>query len=304
MMRGRVVSLNGVPAEQIRAPDRAGWVLEGDRGITYAATIPEGSRLTAGEWWAADYRGPPLVSFDDELGPLLGLKVGDSVTVNVLGRNITATIANFRKVDWRGLGINFVMVFTPATFAGAPHTHLATLTEPREAGAEADGRLLRELGRDFPNVTAVRVRDALQAANDLVGKLVGAIRWASGIAILASLLVLAGAVAASQRAKLYDAMILKSLGATRARIIGSYGLEYALTGLVAAVFGVVAGAGAAWAVTTRAMNIDFVLAPGPVCFWLSPPSSSLCCSAWPGPCASCRASLRNTCVRSDEAVPL
>lgn len=263
MMRGRVVALNGVPADQIKAPDRAGWVLEGDRGITYAAAPPEGSRLTAGEWWPADYRGPPLVSFDDELAPALGLKVGDTVTVNVLGRNITATIANTRRIDWRGLGINFVMVFSPNTFAGAPHTHLATLTTALPTSAAEDGVLLRELGRSFANVTAVRVKDALEAANELVGKLLFAIRSASGVAILASLLVLAGAIAASQRAKLYDAMILKTLGATRARIVGAYALEYALTGLAAALFGVIAGAGAGYAVTTRAMGIDFVFAPGP-----------------------------------------
>lgn len=260
-MRGRVIALNGVPAEQIRAPDRASWVLEGDRGITYAANLPEGSRVTAGEWWPADYRGPPLVSFDDELAAALGLKVGDTLSVNVLGRTITARIANTRKVDWRGLGINFVMVFSPNTFAGAPHTHLATLTAPSIATPQQDASLLRDLGRSFPNVSAVRVKDALDAANELVGKLIFAIQAASGIAVAASLLVLGGAIAASQRSRLYDAMILKSLGATRARIVSAYSLEYALTGMVAAMFGIAAGAVAAWAIASRAMGIEFQVAP-------------------------------------------
>jgi putative ABC transport system permease protein len=268
MMRGRVVTLNGVPAEQIKAADRFGWVLEGDRGITYGAELPKDSTLVSGTWWAPDHRGEALVSFDHELATGLGLRVGDQITVNVLGRNITARLANTRKVEWRNLGINFVMMFSPNTFAGAPHTHLATLTAPAEAAtptvtetAARDATLLRALGRSFPAVTAVRVKDALDAANDLVAKLTLAIRAASGIAVAASLLVLAGALAAGQRSRLYDAMILKSLGATRARILGAYGLEYALTGMVAAVFGVIAGAGAAWAVTTRAMNIEFAFSP-------------------------------------------
>jgi putative ABC transport system permease protein len=262
MMRGRVTALNGVPADQVRAPDRASWILEGDRGITYASTLPEGSALVSGAWWGPDHRGEALVSFDHELAGALGLRLGDGVTVNVLGRQITARIANTRRVDWRSLGINFVMVFSPNTFAGAPHTHLATMTVPTPMTTAEEAALLRALGRDFQSVTAVRVKDALDAANDLVARLGFAIRATSLIAILASLLVLAGALAAGQRAKLYDAMILKTLGGTRARIIAAYSLEYGVTGLIAALFGVMAGAGAAWAVTTRAMNIGFVFVPG------------------------------------------
>ncbi len=268
LMRGRVVSLNGVPAEQVKAADRFSWVLEGDRGITYSAELPKDSRLVSGEWWAPDHRGQALVSFDHELATGLGLKIGDEITVNVLGRNITARLANTRKVEWRNLGINFVMLFSPNSFAGAPHTHLATLTLPDAAKTQnatqttmQDAQMLRALGRDFPSVTAVRVKDALDAANELVGRLTLAIRAASGIAVTASLLVLAGALAAGQRARLYDAMILKTLGATRSRILGAYGLEYALTGLVAAIFGLLAGAAAGWAVTTQAMNIEFAFAP-------------------------------------------
>ncbi|MCX7323795.1 MAG: FtsX-like permease family protein [Hyphomicrobiales bacterium] len=268
VMRGRMVALNGVPVDQIKVADRFGWVLEGDRGITYADALPQDSRLISGEWWAKDYRGEPLVSFDDDLAAGLGLVVGDRVTVNVLGRNISARLANTRKVEWRNLGINFVMLFSPNTFAGAPHTHLATLTPSAAVRAQdaalttaQDAALLRALAQTFPSVTAVRVRDAIEAANELVGKLTLAIRAASGIAVAASLLVLAGALAAGQRARLYDAMILKTLGATRGRILRAYALEYALTGLIAALFGLLAGTAAGWAVTTRAMNITFAFTP-------------------------------------------
>src|SRR6187399_2966925 len=118
------------PAENIKPRDDAAWVLQGDRGITYASDVPTGSRLVEGHWWGKDYNGAPLVSFEKRLADGLGLKLGDPVTVNVLGRNITATIANMRLVDWESLGINFVMVFSPNAFAGAPHSNLATLTYP------------------------------------------------------------------------------------------------------------------------------------------------------------------------------
>jgi putative ABC transport system permease protein len=258
MMRGRIVSLNGVKAEDVKASEQSAWVLEGDRGITFAATMPEGSTITAGQWWPADYRGEPLVSFDAPIGEGLGLKVGDPVTVNVLGRSITAKIANLRQVEWRSLGINFVMVFSPNTFAGAPYTNLATVTAGNDAPANADAALLRHLAVEFPAVTAVRVKDALEAVNTIVGQLATAIRGASGLAVVASLLVLAGALAAGQRARLYDAMILKTLGARRRFILSSYALEYAGIGLVSAVFGVVAGALAGWGVVTQVMRIAFV----------------------------------------------
>lgn len=259
MMRGRLVTLGGRPVSEVKAPEDIAWVLEGDRGITYAKALPEGSKLVQGGWWPQDYRGKPLVSFDGKIAEGLGLKIGDEITVNVLGRNITATIANLREVEWRSLGINFVMVFSPNTFAGAPHTHLATVTFPNGSDAAVDARILRSAAQTYPMVTSVRVKDALEAVNDVVSQLVMAIRGASSIALIASLLVLAGALAAGHRARLYDAVVLKTLGATRARLISAYALEYGLLGLATAIFGLLAGGLAAYFILTRVMNLSFTL---------------------------------------------
>ncbi|HZB61588.1 MAG TPA: ABC transporter permease [Microvirga sp.] len=259
MMRGRLVTLGGRPVAEIKANEDVSWVLDGDRGITYARTPPEGSRLVEGEWWPEDYRGKPLVSFDHKIAEGLGLKLGDEITVNVLGRNISATIANLRQVEWRSLGINFVMVFSPNTFAGAPHTHLATVTFPNGSDAALDRRILRSSAQEYPMVTSVRVKDALEAVNDVVSQLITAIRGASSIALIASLLVLAGALAAGHRARLYDAVVLKTLGATRARLLSAYALEYGLLGLATAIFGLLAGGVAAYFIITRVMNLSFAL---------------------------------------------
>jgi putative ABC transport system permease protein len=259
MMRGRIVALRGVPASQIKADEQVAWVLDGDRGLTYSATVPEGSTLSAGQWWPADYRGPPLVSLDERLRDGIGLKVGDEITVNVLGRNLTATVANFRQIEWRTVGINFVMVFTPSTFAGAPHTHLATVTFPGGADAAKEAKVLRETAKVYPSVTSIRVKDALEAVNDMVAQLVTAIRGASAIALVASLLVLAGALAAGHRARLYDAVVLKTLGATRARLLSAYALEYGALGAVTALFGLVAGSAAGAMIVTQVMRLPFAL---------------------------------------------
>ncbi|WP_267353842.1 FtsX-like permease family protein [Methylobacterium sp. GC_Met_3] len=259
MMRGRIVALNGVPASKIRAPEDAAWVLDGDRGITYGDTVPEGSNLTEGAWWSPEQGAKPLVSFEADLARQLGLKLGDTVTVNVLGRDLTATIFNLRRVEWRNLGINFVMVFSPGTFRGAPHSDLATLTLPGGTDAGTENHILRDVAKTFPSVSAVRVKDALDAIGDLVGRLVLAIRGASAVAVLASLFVLAGAIAAGHRARLYDAVVLKVLGASRSRLLSAYAIEYAALGLATALFGLMAGSLAGWVIVAKVMHLDFRL---------------------------------------------
>ncbi|WP_421980190.1 ABC transporter permease [Roseibium sp.] len=262
MLRGRIVSLNDIPSDEfVPAQEGSDWVLRGDRGITYETTLPENSKLTEGSWWPEDYSGVPLVSFDAEAGTELGLKIGDKVTVNVLGREISAEIANFRDIEWQSLSINFVMVFSPNTFAGAPHAHLMTLGWEEDVPTQTELDLLKIVSNTFPTVTSVRVKDAIAQVNDLVAQLAWAIRGASSITLIASVLVLAGALAAGHRNRIYDAVILKTIGATRPRLILAYGLEYAILGLTTAVFALVAGGVAAWFVITRIMEGTFVLMP-------------------------------------------
>jgi putative ABC transport system permease protein len=260
MLRGRIMALNGVPAEKAKVAADGAWVLRGDRGLTYDAQKPANATLTQGTWWPADYAGEPLVSFSAEEGEALGLKLGDTVTVNVLGRNVTAKVANFRQVQWETMGINFVMVFSPNTFAGAPHAWLATLADKASTTAD-DARLLNAVNRAFPTVTAVRVKDALDVVNRLIGQLGTAIRAAAAVALVSSVLVLAGALAAGNRARIRDAVVLKTLGATRRTLMAAFALEYALLGLATAVFALAAGSAAAWFVTARVMKLPAHVEP-------------------------------------------
>lgn len=260
MLRGRIMAINGTDVREISVPPEGAWVLRGDRGITYSPTVPENATLAAGEWWPEDYQGEPLVSFSAEEAGQLGLGIGDVVTVNVLGRNIEARIANLRRVEWESLSINFVMVFSPNTFAGAPHAWLATLTD-RSATAADESRILNAVTRTFPTVTTVRVKDALDVVNGLVAQLGTAIRAAAAVALVASILVLAGALAAGNRARIHDAVVLKTLGATRRTLIAAFSLEYLLIGLAASVFALAAGGVAGWYVVTRIMNLPSAFLP-------------------------------------------
>ena len=259
MLRGRMVRIKGEPVESIKAPPEAQWVLNGDRGLTYAEAVPDGSKVIAGAWWTPDYTGEPLVSFEAELAKHLGITIGDQVTVNVLGRNITARVSSLREVKWESLAINFVMVFSPNTLRAAPHNLLATIALPETAPMEQEARIARELGKALPSVTAIRVKDALNAFNTVFQKVMTAVRVAGSVTLVAGALVLAGALATAQRRRIQQAVILKALGATRARILSAHTAEYAILAVVTATLAVLLGAAAAWLVTTRLMDLEFVL---------------------------------------------
>ncbi len=254
MLRGRILAFNGEDVTKRKVPPAGQWVLRGDRGITYSETMPENASLTSGEWWGKDYSGEPLVSFSAEEAGELGLKIGDTVTVNVLGRNITAKIANLRKVEWQSLGINFVMVFSPNTFKGAPHAWLATLTDP-SATATQEAAILKSVTNTWPTITSVRVKDAIDIVNTLVAQLATAIRAAASVALISSVLVLAGALAAGNRARTHDAVVLKTLGATRRMLIRAFCYEYLILGAATAIFALAAGGISAWFIVARIMRI-------------------------------------------------
>ena len=264
MLRGRLVRLNDVPVEDVKAPPEAQWVLNGDRGLSYSEDVPRGSRVIAGEWWPKDYDGDPLVSFEADLASKLGLKIGDKVTVNVLGRNVTATISNLREVKWESLAINFVMLFSPNTLVGAPHNLLVTISLPEDTSLATEGAAMRELGRAYPSITAIRVKDVLATFNTVFAKVMTAVRAAGSVTLLAGALVLAGALATAQRRRILEAVILKTLGATRRRILASHFLEYLLLSAVTAVFALALGTLAAAIVATQIMSIAFTFSAAAV----------------------------------------
>ncbi len=261
MLRGRIVAARGVKAEDLKPSHDTEWVLQSDRGLTYTGEIPKGSKVVEGEWWRADYQGPILVSLEKKIADGLKLGIGDEIVVNVLGRDIPAKIANLRNIDWQGLGINFVLVFSPNAFKGAPHSHIATLTEARH-DATSDARIIRQVADAFPMVTSVRVREALETIGTVVTNLALAIRGASAVTLISAILVLGGALAAGHRHRVYDAVILKTLGATRVRLLGAYALEYLMIGFATAIFGVISGSVAAWLIVTRLMTLTFVWQAG------------------------------------------
>ncbi|MBI3678713.1 MAG: FtsX-like permease family protein [Proteobacteria bacterium] len=258
MIRGRIISLKGVPAKDAKIEPEARWAVNGDRGITYAATPPQGTVIVDGQWWPANYTGETLVSFDSTLAEGMHLKIGDAMVLNVLGREIPVRIANLRKVDFTTGGQNFILVLSPGLIDKAPHSFLATV---RVSGKDEE-TLYRTITDKFPNISTVRVKDAIAEVNGLLQQLGDGVRAASLLTILAGLLVLAGAIAAGQRARLYDSMVLKVLGATRARIALVYALEYGFIGVLTGTIALGAGALAAYEISQQVLEVKFVFDTG------------------------------------------
>lgn len=254
MLRGRIVKMKDVPIEQIPTPPDHAWVLKGDRGVTWSKAPTPGAHLVEGQWWAADYHGAPLVSLDADTAKAFGLKIGDTITVNLLGREITGTIANLREIDWSSLSINFVMVFSPGLISSAPQTHIATI----RVAPEREGDLIALLAKDFPNVSAVRVRDVIAQAGDVLRSVGAAVRLAAGVALLAGVLVLAGAMAAGQERRIYEAVLIKMLGGRRRDIALSFLWEFALLALSAATIALIIGSVGAYVFLDRVMETKFV----------------------------------------------
>jgi putative ABC transport system permease protein len=284
-LRARIVAVKGVPVDQVAASADTAWALRGDRGLTYAATPPEGTHLVAGQWWKPDYDGPPLVSVDANMARGWHLGIGDIIRVNVLGRDIDLKIANFRDIAWQSLSINFFMVASPGLLAHAPHSHIATV---RIADAEQGG-LLRAVTDALPNVTGIRVEDVLSAISALLDQVAAALTATGALTLLAGTFVLVGAVAAGQRRRVREAVILRTLGATRSQVRTAWLTEFGLVGLVAGLIAAIVGSAASYGVVHYIMHTDWIFLPVTLIYTLAGALALMLLFGYAGTAAALRA---------------
>ncbi len=252
-LRGRVIGYKGLRVDQMETLPEGAWILNGDRGLTYSATIPGGSKVTSGKWWAADYSGPALVSMEQEVAASLGVGVGDDITISLLGVEVSAKIASLRSVEWDNFGLNYVLVFSPGSLDAAPHNMVATLTVPDAAEA----KLAKALPLAFPSASLIEVGEVVSQVTALLKQMAQAIAAAASIAIFAGIAVLVGAIAASRASRMYDSVILKLLGSTRAQILGAQGIEYGLLAILLGLLSLALGMGGGYYVITQIFDFKF-----------------------------------------------
>lgn len=257
MIRGRVTSLNGVPANQAEIDPSAKWALDGDRGFSTAPTMPEGTHLIEGQWWTPDHQGPPLVSVDARLAKGLGLAVGSRVGFDVLGRPVEAQVASLRDIDWSAASMNFAFLFTPNALEGAPYTLLATA----KADAANEAAIERAVTDLYPNISSIRVKDALQSVRGVLEGAGAALAVMAAVTLPSGGLVLAGAIAAGQRRRIYESVVLKVLGADGPTLIKAYLAEFFLLGVATILLAGGIGTLCAYGVVDRMMHMPWSLRP-------------------------------------------
>ncbi len=257
IVRASIVEVNGVPATEVTVGPGSRWVLEEERNITYAEEVPDNSAVVAGTWWPPDYSGPPALSLGARIARDLGVGVGDSLTFNIVGRQIRARIMNLREVDFTQGGMNFAIIFAPGSLERAPQQHLATV----RVSSQEEEAFQKAVSDAFANVSVIWVRETFEAVKGLLATLGMAVRATSAVTLLAGLLVLAGALASGHRQRVYDAVVLKVLGAERRRILSAYLLEFVLLGLGTAVVAAVVGLLAAYLVVTHLWEAEWYFLP-------------------------------------------
>jgi len=258
-LRGKILAY-GLPGHMTRVADLAdipddAWALRGERGLTYSDTVPEGNTLTVGKWWPKGYAGEPLVSIEDKLADALGLKVGDEITIGVLGVERTARIASLRRIDWDSMGFNYALVFSPNTLIDAPHNLAAMIDVPPGAAKAA---LLPRLVRAFPSSSVIEIGGVLTEARALLSQMTTAILAAASVAVLAGLAVLLGAIAAARATRTYDNVILRVLGASRRQLLLLQLAEYGLLAGILALVSLALGSAIAWAVIVEMFEFDWL----------------------------------------------
>ena len=263
-LRGRIVGVNGLDPEDALVDDEHAWLIEGDRGLSYTDTLPD-NPVIAGEWWPEGYAGPPLLSVDVDVMDAFALDLGDTITLSVLGRELSAEVRHVREVRWQGMQLNFALLLSPEPLRRAPHGHVATVS----AVSEAEARIERTLTREFPQVTVLRVREALGRVAELMGNIAAAARAVGGVTLLSGALVLAGAVSAGHRRRTYESVVLKVLGVRRREIALIHAVEFGLLGLLTGAIAAGAGSVTAWAVVKRVFEQEWTFMPGTVAVTVS-----------------------------------
>lgn len=258
-MRGAILAYGHEGAMQrvseLEEIPEGAWALQGERGLTYSDTVPEGNSLVEGEWWAPDHAGEPQVSVDAEFARAIGIGPGDLITVGVLGVERTARVANLRQLDWENMSFNFVLVFSRNALEDAPHNLTATIDMQ---GREPGGALLRQMVREFPSSSVIEVGQVLGEAQAILGQVGLATFAAASVAVLAGLAVLLGAIAAARAARTYDTVMLRVLGASRRQILAMQLAEYGILAALLAAVALALGVPLGWLVITRLFEFDWL----------------------------------------------
>ncbi len=256
---GRITRIKGLDPYDALVDEAGEWLIDdgGERIFSYTAEPLDNVSMVAGEWWPADYQGAPLLSIHKDVADSFALTIGDEITLNILGREIIGRVHNVRDLEWRSMQLNFAIMLSPAPLQSVPHSNVATA----HVDADAEFAVQDLIAGQMPNVTVIRVKEALSRVSALVSRGRTAAQSISVVTIIAGILVLAGIVISENRRRAYESVLLKTIGASRRFILTTFSLEYFIQGVVAALAAILVGSLISWAVIKRLMGWDWYFMP-------------------------------------------
>ena len=256
---GRITAIKGLDPYDALVDEEGEWLIDdgGERSFSYTAEALDGAEMIAGDWWPEDYSGDPLLSIHKDVASSFDVAIGDEITLNILGREIIGRVHNIRDLEWRSMQLNFAITLSPEPLRSVPHSSVATL----QVDQAAEFTLQDRVASAMPNVTVIRVKEALNRVADLIARARNAARAISTVTIIAGVLVLAGIVVSENRRRAYESVLLKTIGASRRYILAIFSLEYLLQGSVAALAAMLLGSLTSWAVIVALMGWDWYFLP-------------------------------------------
>lgn len=257
VLRARVTGVEGREVNLDSVEDvRGRGSLAREYTITYRGALAPNERVVDGTFWDGTPSPQPEVSIEESIRERFRIQVGDTMRFDVLGRVIQARVTSVRSVNWRDVrNGGFMFVFRGGTFEQAPHGYIGPMRGPADGDARA--RLQRDLVAAFPNVSVIDLREVLDTARAVIGTITLGVSIVGALVLATGVLILTGAVAMTKFRRVYEAAILKTLGAST-RVVGSLlALEYGLLGILAGVVGSAGGAALAYAISRFAIDIEF-----------------------------------------------
>jgi putative ABC transport system permease protein len=250
MVRGRLVDVNAksvMPSDY--KDENAKRLVDREFNLSYSDTLPMGNRVISGKWFSSD---APQISIESGIAKTLGLKLGDILSFEIAGQIVSAKITSLRKLDWSSMRVNFFVIMPPKTLQNLPQSWITSFYQPPNQPT-----LDLQLSQKFPNITVVDVGLSLKQIQDVIERLSAALSILFLFAIIAAILVLFAAIAATQEERFRDAALLKALGTSRGLLAQIAALELVVIGSLGGLLGGLAASAAAWALGRYVMEIEF-----------------------------------------------
>lgn len=257
MIRGRLIQVNDIVLKaDTFVDDRAKRLVDREFNLSTMKDLPTLNKITAGRWYSDASATQPEASVEEGIAKTLNLKLGDKLTFDVAGQQVTAAVTSLRKLDWGSMRVNFFVVINPKAMADLPQTWITAFRLP-----ETDKKFVNQLTLDYPNLTVVDVGAMIKQVQSVLDQVITAVEFLFLFTLASGVLVLYAALAGSQDIRMREAALLRALGATRKQLSRAQWIEFLLVGGLAGLLAASGASAIGWALARFSFNFEWTFSP-------------------------------------------